>query len=116
MRKRILVIGAGVAQKDAIVRTKKLGYEVCASDGSPHALGLKEANLSKIIDVKDVASNLAWAKKLRVEGVISYASDIALPTVLSIRETLGLPGLGRNPMEISLDKGRQRTLFQQANS
>ncbi|MGK5093309.1 ATP-grasp domain-containing protein [Deltaproteobacteria bacterium TL4] len=114
MKKKVLVIGAGLAQVDAIVRAKELGYFVLASDGSPHAPGLPIAHESCVLDVKDVAGNLAWAEESKVDGVISYASDITLPTVLEIRERLKLPGLSRHPMEVSLDKSLQRTIFEQA--
>jgi len=111
MSKKILVVGAGLAQVDAIKRAVDLGYHVVASDGSPNAEGLRIAHDARIIDVKDVEGNLSWAHDEKINGVISYASDITLPTVLSLCESFGLPGLGRTPMEISLDKGRQRGIF-----
>src|SRR3990167_8407174 len=114
MNKKILVIGAGVAQTDAINKARHIGYYVLATDGSPDAVGLRIADEMRIIDVRDVESNLAWAREQKVSGVISYASDITLPTVLAVREALGLPGLGRTPMEVSLDKSRQRILFKKA--
>lgn len=112
MSKKILVIGAGLAQVDAIRKARELGYYVMASDISPNAAGLKAAHESRIFDVKDVESNLKWAKDAEIDGVISYASDITLPTVQAVREALNLPGLGRVPMETSLDKSRQRLLFE----
>lgn len=115
MSKKILVIGAGLAQVDAIKRAKKLGYYVLASDGLPDASGLKCAHESRVIDVKDVEGNLDWARQVGINGVVSYASDVSLPTVLALREALNLPGLGRIPMEVSLDKARQRKIFQQAD-
>jgi biotin carboxylase len=114
MSKKLLVIGAGLAQEDAIRRAREIGYTVLASDGSPDAVGLRHADRSRVIDVKDVQSNLDWARSEKIDGVISYATDVALPTVLAIRETLGFPGLGRVPMEVSLDKSQQRTRFRKA--
>ncbi|MBF0522450.1 MAG: ATP-grasp domain-containing protein [Candidatus Omnitrophica bacterium] len=112
--KKLLVIGAGLAQVDAIQKAKDLGYDILASDGSSKAEGLKVANEARVLDVKDIEGNLAWAKEAKIDGVISYASDITLPTVLAIREALVLPGLGRQPMEISLDKSQQRVRFKKA--
>ena len=109
--KKILVIGAGSYQTDAIQRAKDLGYIVLASDGCPNAPGLAIATEGRVIDVTDVAANLAWAKEAKIDGVISYASDIALATVLAIREALDLPGLNKGPLEVSLDKSQQRVLF-----
>jgi len=112
--KKLLIIGAGLAQVDAIRRARDIGYYLLASDGSKDAPGLKIANEARVIDVKDAKANLAWAKEAKVDGVLSYASDITLPTVLAVREALGFPGLSRRPMEISLDKAAQRILFKKA--
>jgi biotin carboxylase len=114
MSKKLLVIGAGLAQVDAIIRAQEIGYFILASDGSPDAVGLRHADKSRIIDVKDVRANLDWAREEKIDGVISYAMDVALPTVLAIRETLELPGLGRLPMEVSRDKSQQRKRFKKA--
>jgi biotin carboxylase len=114
MNAKILVIGAGIAQADAIVRAREMGYYVFASDGDAHAPGLRIANEGRVIDVKDVDAHLEWARKEKIDGVISYAADVCLPTVLAVREDLGLPGLGRFPMEVSLDKSRQRDIFKEA--
>ena len=114
MSKKILVVGAGLAQVDAIKRCKELGYYVLASDGMPDAPGLKIADERQVIDVKDVERNLAWARKAHIDGVISYASDITLPTVHYIRRELGFPGLGKIPMEVSLNKEEQRERFKKA--
>ena len=115
MNKKILVVGAGVAQADAIVKAKELGYYVLASDGSDKAPGLQIAHDGRIIDIKDVNAHIEWAVKEKIDGVISYASDICLPTVLAIREKFGLPGLSGFPMEVSLDKFKQRQIFKKAN-
>jgi biotin carboxylase len=113
INKKLLVIGAGLAQFDAIRKAADMGYYVLASDGSPDAPGLKIASEARVIDVKDIKGNLQWARDAKIDGVVSYASDITLPAVLSVREALGLPGLGRIPMETSLDKSRQRKIFKE---
>ncbi len=115
MNKKVLIIGAGVAQVDAIKKAKDMGYYILASDGSAEAEGLKIADESRVIDVKDIGANYQWAKEADVGGVLSYASDVTLPTVLAIREKMNLPGLGRVPMEVSLDKSQQRQRFKNAN-
>jgi biotin carboxylase len=113
--KKILVIGAGVAQVAAIVRAREIGYHVFASDVSPEAIGLKAAHEGRVIDVKDIEGNLDWAREIKISGVLSYASDVSLPTVLAIRQDLGLPGLSRVPMEVSLNKAEQRNRYQKVS-
>ncbi len=112
--KKILAVGAGIAQADAIKRAIDIGYHVLASDGSPDAIGLKIAHSGRVIDVQDIEGNLTWAKQEKINGVLSYASDVSLPTVLAIRQSLDLPGLGRIPLDVSLNKSEQRHRCQKA--
>lgn len=44
MSKTLLVIGAGLAQVDAIKRVKDLGYKILATDGAADALCFKVAD------------------------------------------------------------------------
>jgi len=111
MKKKLLVVGAGAVQADGIQLARELGYYVHATDGSPGAPGFELADGFSVMDVKDADAHVALSRELGVDGVISYATDICLPTVLAVREILGLPGLGAEPMRISLNKAEQRIRF-----
>ena len=70
-KKKLLIIGAGLAQVDAILRAKTLGYYVLVSDGLEQAEGLKVADEARIIDVTDSKGNLSWAKERKIDAVVS---------------------------------------------
>ncbi len=112
MKKKILVIGAGKEQVDAIQRAKEIGYTVLASDGDPQAPGFAIADAAKVIDIEDIGQNLKWAQEEKIEGVLFYgALPKAIPTVLAIREHMQLPGLARHASSFSLNKLVQRKKF-----
>jgi len=115
MNKKLLVIGAGIAQVDGIKKAKDIGYTVYATDASPYAPGFSIADYYKVIDVYDTEKSLEWAKTIRIDGVTSYATDVALQTVLKIRQALNLPGLNSEPVRISLNKELQRKVCYDAS-
>jgi biotin carboxylase len=92
--KTILFVGAGRHQRRAILRAKELGLRVAAVDRNPDALGLREADIAKVVDFSDVAAVLAAVKRLRIDGVLTISADRAVPVVAAIAEALGLPGIG----------------------
>ena len=94
MQKTILFVGAGRHQRRAILRAKELGLRVAAVDRNPDALGLKEADVAKVVDFSDAPAVLSAIRRLRIDGVLTISSDRAVPVVAAIAEALGLPGIG----------------------
>jgi biotin carboxylase len=92
--KTVLFIGAGRHQRRAILRAKELGLRVVAADRNPHALGLAEADIARVVDFSDVAGVLRAVRKLRIDGVLTVSADRAVPVVAAVAEALGLPGIG----------------------
>lgn len=94
MKKRILILGAGLMQGAAIRAAKEIGCIVIAVDGNPSAVCANEADLFFPIDLKDTQALLELAKKLKSEpeslhGVFTAATDFSLPVSL-IAEHCGL--------------------------
>ena len=89
---RLLLIGAGPFQLD-ILRAARRYAEVAVMDGSPQAPGLLLADIARIVDITDVAKVVEVARELQVSGVVTAASDVAVPAVSAVVRELGLPGL-----------------------
>jgi|GEM_PF-3456404 len=89
---RLLLIGAGPFQLD-ILRAARRYAEVAVIDGSPHAPGLALADIARVVDIADVAQVVEIARGLQVSGVVTAASDVAVPAVSAVVRELGLPGL-----------------------
>jgi biotin carboxylase len=109
----ILFIGAGQAQSKGISTAKRLGYRVLAIDGNPSAPGLELADIAKVIDVTDIEEAIKMAKRFKVDGVLSIASDICLPAVAAVNEALGLKGLSKNQVNLTTNKALMRKRFRE---
>ncbi len=92
--KTILFVGAGRHQQRAIQRAKELGLRVVAVDRNPDALGLREADIARIVDFSDAGAVLKAVGRLKIDGVLTVSADRAVPVVAAVAEALGLPGIG----------------------
>jgi biotin carboxylase len=90
----LLFLAAGQSQCAAIRRTVELGARVVAVDGNGSALGFSEASVVETISFQDVEAVIEVGRRRRVNGVLTVASDRAVPVVAAVAEALGLPGIG----------------------
>lgn len=104
-------MGAGVFQKRGIEAAKEMGLYVIAVDGDPKAVGLALADRSYVMNIKDVPALLAVARKEKINGVITIASEVTIPIVARICDALKLPGLSREVAAKCHDKELMRKAF-----
>ena len=93
---RIMFLGAGLMQMPPIAYAKAEGHFVITADYLPDNPGHKLADQYLNLSVTDHEAILAAARKLHIDGIVAYASDIAAPTAAYVAEALGLAG---NPYE-----------------
>ena len=89
--KRVLMLGGSIYQTYAIKEAVKLGYYVITCDYLPGNPGHKFAHEYHNVSTTDKDAVLELARKLKVDGVVAYASDPAAPTAAYVCEKLGLP-------------------------
>lgn len=92
--KTVLFLGAGRHQRAAILHAKELGLRVAAIDGNPNALALGDADIAEVVNFVDIPSAIAFAEKIRPDGVLTITSDRAVVAVAAVAEALGLAGIG----------------------
>jgi biotin carboxylase len=103
--KTVLFVGAGRHQRRAIARAKELGLSVAAIDRNPDAPGLAEADVAEVVEFGEAVEA---ARRIGPDGVLTIASDRAVPLVAEIAEELGLPGIGREAAEAATNKAVMR--------
>ena len=86
--KRILILGAGNAQIDAIEYCKSRGYEVVGCSYTTVDCGIPHLDYFEQVDIKDVNGIIELASKYKVEAIYSVGSDLAMPTVMKASEML----------------------------
>jgi biotin carboxylase len=92
--KTVLFLGAGRHQRAAILQAKEMGLRVAAIDGNPNALALGDADVGEVVNFVDIPQAVAFAEKLRPDGVLTITSDRAVVAVAAVAEALGLAGIG----------------------
>ncbi len=92
MKKKILVIGAGIGQINLCRIIKSRGYSliVVTIPGDYPCIAL--ADKVYYIDIYNRDEIVKVAKEEHIDAVISDQNDLMMPTVAYVAETLGLPG------------------------
>lgn len=107
--KKILILGASIWQLPAIKTAKKLGLEVIVADMNPDAIGFKEEGvICEIVSTIDTEKVLAVAKKHRINGILTVASDMPMRTVATVCEEMGLVGISKETAFNATNKGAMR--------
>jgi biotin carboxylase len=106
--KTVLFIGAGRHQRRAILQAKELGLRVAAVDRNREALGLREADIAKVVDFSDVDAVLKATARLKLDGVLTVSADRAVPIVAAVAEARGLPGIGTRTAHLMTHKVAMR--------
>ena len=90
-KKKIIQLGANFFQATVIRAAKELGCHVITVDYRPDNPGHKFANEYHNISTIDKNAVLKLAMDLKIDGIISYASDVSAPTAAYVAERMGLP-------------------------
>lgn len=92
--KKIMILGASILQLPAIQKAKEMGLTVVAVDMNPDAVGFKEDGIIKeVVSTIDISSVIEVAKKNRIDGIITLASDMPMRTVAAVAKEMGLIGI-----------------------
>lgn len=94
--KRIMMLGGNYFQMTATKAAKELGHYVISVDYLPENPAHKFADEYHNVSTVDKEAVLSLAKKLKIDGIVSYASDVSAPTAAYVAEAMGLP---TNPYE-----------------
>lgn len=89
-----MILGAGLNQVPLIRMAQKMGFEVIAVSVKGDYPGFSAADSFYEIDVRDQEAILAAARKEDICGIVTDQTDISVPSVAYVAESLGLPGVG----------------------
>lgn len=108
--KKILILGAGIYQVPLIKKAKELGYYaiVCSIKGDYP--GFEIADKVYYVDTTDKYDCLDVAKKEAINAICTAGTDVALPTLGYINDSLHLKG----PSEKSAVLSSNKLLMQEA--
>lgn len=111
--KRLMILGAGPFQAPAIRKAAALGCHVITVDYIPgnvgHQYGHQYVNLSTV----DKECILKVARDLCIDGICTFSSDVAIPTVAHVCNGMGLSGASIVAAETMATKHRFRAFLRE---
>lgn len=113
--KKLLILGAMEMHVPVILRAKELGHYVITVDYIPENPGHKLADEAYFDSTTDIPAVLALGKKLDIDGIMTYNSDPAAPTVAYVAEQLNLPGNPYRAVRIMSEKNLFRGFLKENN-
>jgi biotin carboxylase len=112
--KTVLFVGAGRHQRRALRRARELELRVAAIDRNAEAPGFEQADVTETVDFADVDAAVGAARRIEPDGVLTVASDRAVPVAARIAEELGLPGIGSDTARVVTNKVAMRSRLAEA--
>ena len=114
----VLVLGAGLMQRPAILAAKRLGYRAVVVDGNPDAVCVPLADRFVPVDLKDRDALAALADELNagdapLAAVFTAGTDFSA-NVAFVAERCGLRGHSYQSCLNASDKARMRRCFAEA--
>lgn len=94
--KKIMMLGGNFFQTTAIKAAKELGHYVISVDYLPDNPGHRFSDEYYNVSTVDKDAVLKLAQENKIDGIVSYASDVSAPTAAYVAEKMGLP---TNPYE-----------------
>jgi len=107
-RKHLMILGAGPPQLSGIQKAVALGYEVTTVDYSPDNVGHRHSHHYVNCSTTDLEGVCDAARRLGVNGICTFSSDIAVPTIGYVCDELGLPGVSFEAARILTSKNKFR--------
>ena len=112
--KKLMILGAGPNQLPGIKKAVDMGLYVITVDNISDSIGHKYSNRFVNCSTVDRMGVLKAATELDVDGIVSFASDVAMPAVGFVVGRLGLPGVSEYVANTMVNKANLR-IFQNEN-
>lgn len=113
MKKKVMLLGGNYYQMTATKAAKELGCHVISVDYLPENPAHKYADEYYNVSTTDKEAVLALAKQLKIDGIVSYASDVSAPTAAYVAEKLGLPTNPYDSVMLMTHKDMTRPFMEQ---
>jgi len=110
--KKLAIIGASYLQEPLIRKAKLMGIETHVFAWAADDVGEKIADHFYPISIVEKEAILQKCEKIKIDGICSIASDLAVITVNYVAEKMGLVGNGIENTALSTNKHNMRKAFE----
>lgn len=94
---KLLILGGGNSQINAIKRSKEKGITTIVSDYYEDAPGKGISDFGELVSTFDVNENIKVAKKYDIDGIMTLGTDQPIYTVAEVARELKLPSFLKVP-------------------
>lgn len=116
MSKKIMILGASILQMPAIVQAKEMGLKVIAVDMNPQAIGFTVSGIEKeLISTIDIPAIVKAAKRHKIDGIMTLATDMPMRSVAAVARELDLIGIDEETAIKATDKAEMREALKKGN-
>lgn len=109
--KKVMVLGASYLQTFIIRKIKEMGHYCIALDAKADSEGFQLADKFFVCSTTDLEGVLEIARNENIDGIMTYASDVAAPTVAYVAQELKLPTNPYVSVDILTDKAKTRAFM-----
>ncbi len=113
MKKKLLLLGGGSALIPVIEKAKQLGAYVITCDYFPHYPAHKVSDEYHNVSIVDKEAVLQLATELKIDGIMSFATDPGVTTASYVAEKMNLPGVPYQAACILQNKGLFRRFLKE---
>lgn len=115
MKKKLAIIGASYLQMPLVLKAKEMGVESICFAWEDGAVCKKVCDQFYPVSTVDKEEILRICRELKIDGVTTIASDVAVLTVNYVAEKMGLVGNPDNYSETVTNKFLMRRCFMEHN-
>ena len=110
MKKKLLILGAGIYQVPLIEKAKRMGLETIVASIPGNYPGFALADKVVYENTVDKEAMLALAKEEQVDGICVCGTDVCVPAQGYVCDQLGLKG----PSEVAAERAQDKALMKAA--
>ena len=92
MKKRVMILGAGIFQLPLIQKAKEMGYETLVVSYAGRYPGTPIADIFLEIDTTKIDEILDAARAYKISGIVTTGTDVSVPALGAVVDALGLRG------------------------
>lgn len=116
MTKKLMILGASILQLPAIEKAKEMRLDVVVVDMNPDAIGFNVPGIEKeIISTIDIQTVISAAKRHRIDGIMTLATDMPMRTVAAVAKEMNLIGIDEETALKATNKAEMRKALQLNN-
>lgn len=111
-----MILGASILQVPAINKAKEMGLNVVVVDIDPDAIGFQVAGIDKeIISTIDGKAILEAAKRQKIDGIMTLATDMPVRSIAMVAKEMGLIGISEKTAIQTTNKVEMRKALKKEN-